>query len=58
LSPKDSHFADLNILGIDFCAMAKLRVWPDFEKETVEFFFGNKWKVSGPELWYLLDVIQ
>ena len=36
ISPKDSHFADVNILGMDFLAKHRLSIMTDFEQKEFE----------------------
>jgi hypothetical protein len=36
ISPKDSHFADVNVLGMDFLAKHRLSIMTDFEQEEFE----------------------
>jgi len=45
VSPPDSHFAGINILGGDFCHRKLLRPWLDDEHPTVTYYVGKKWQV-------------
>lgn len=46
LSPKSSHFSDINILGYDFCSAFNVAIAPNRNEETVDLFFGwgTKWE--------------
>ncbi|KAF1808751.1 hypothetical protein P152DRAFT_208066 [Eremomyces bilateralis CBS 781.70] len=46
MAPPDSHFANINILGGDFCHMNRLRPWVDDEHRAVTYYIGNKWDVT------------
>ena len=43
MSPKKSHFADINILGSDFCDNYKF--WPLFRGQgKVTYVFEDRWE--------------
>lgn len=50
LSPKTSHFADLNILGFDFVNSYNLALGPNSRKGTADFYFGWGTKWETPKL--------
>jgi hypothetical protein len=46
VSPRGSHFAEINLLGADFCNISGLNYWTNHNKGTVTFYFGNQWVVN------------
>ena len=36
-------FADINLLGIDFCSACNISLWYDYKDSMVELYFGRKW---------------
>ena len=49
LSPLDSHFAGLNLLGEDFISKNRVRLWPDDELGLITYFIGKGcWKRPEP----------
>jgi len=44
MSPRNSHFADVNILGMDFCNVNQVRPWHDYENRKVTLYFGGGWE--------------
>ena len=47
-----SHFADINILGYDFCSVFNVAIAPNRNEETVDLFFGWGAKWEKPSLSY------
>jgi hypothetical protein len=45
ISPPDSRFADVNILGGDFCIMNRLRPWIHENSRAVTYYIGKGWEV-------------
>ena len=49
LSPPDSHFAGLNLLGQDFISKNRIRPWVDDELGLVTYYIGkNRWRKPEP----------
>ena len=46
MSPENSHFADVNILGIDFCNVNEVSPWYDYKNQKVKLYFGGGWEPS------------
>lgn len=44
MSPKNSHFANVNILGMDFCNVNEVRPWHDYKNRKVTLYFGGGWE--------------
>ena len=42
MSPDDSDFSDLNLLGTDFCADHDVYLAYDYKNHEVKLFFGGK----------------
>jgi hypothetical protein len=48
LSPQDSHFFDVNILGADFCSQFIPISQVERNDRTVKLYFGNnRWEVKA-----------
>ncbi|KAH0609470.1 uncharacterized protein H6S33_012956 [Morchella sextelata] len=45
MSPRNSHFTDINLLGTDFCSAHNTNLWFDFQRRRMKMYFGKKWKV-------------
>jgi hypothetical protein len=45
LSPSDSHFSDINLLGIDFCSLNGFLPRIVAGDTTVTYYIGNHWDV-------------
>lgn len=47
VSPSNSHFPEVNILGSDFCIAQKVGLVPNRAKGTVNLYFdfGAKWEM-------------
>ena len=46
-APSGSHFANINILGGDFCYIHQLRPWMDDDGRMVTYYIGKKkWDVT------------
>ncbi|CUS07051.1 unnamed protein product [Tuber aestivum] len=43
-SPRNKHFSDLNLLGMDFFSVHRISQWNDFLKRRAILFFGTKWE--------------
>jgi len=50
LTPKGSHFSDLNLLGNDFLCQHKVTVFPGNEEGKVKLYFGETWAFRKPKL--------
>jgi len=47
LAPSKSHFANVNLLGGDFCHMNRLRPWEHDDGRMVTYYIGRKkWDVT------------
>ena len=44
-SPTNSQFADINLLGGDFCSLHQVHLCYDYVVRRVELRFGGNWKV-------------
>ena len=40
MSPSDSQFPDLNLLGGDYCDLHGVHVWSNYNNRTVKMIFG------------------
>jgi len=49
MSPSDSLFSNVNLLGQDFCFMNGFRSWID-DDLMVTYYIGNDWEVPKPKL--------
>ena len=43
MSPSDSRFSDLNLLGSDYCDIHKVHQWSDYKNGRVKLIFGGDW---------------
>jgi len=43
-SPNNSHFTNINILGMNFCNVNEVRPWHDFKNRKAKLFFGGEWE--------------
>lgn len=41
----NSHFAEVNIIGMDFCNMHDVSQWNYFKNHRAKLYIGVKWKV-------------
>jgi hypothetical protein len=47
MSPPNSHFPDINILGADFCNEYDVRVWHEHKNQTAKLYFGgDQWELN------------
>ena len=46
VSPDDSHFSDINLLGADFCNVNIPIPKDNFNVKTEKLYFNNKWEVK------------
>jgi hypothetical protein len=46
LSPLDSHFSDVNLLGIDFCSLNGFLSQVVAGDRMVTYYIGNNWEVN------------
>ena len=44
MSPENAHFAEISILGADFCNAHKVSLWHGGHRK-VDLYFGEQWKV-------------
>ena len=49
LSPQSSRFADVNVLGTDFCEFHHTSMWHDLRRRRMKLFIGVTWKVVADE---------
>lgn len=49
LSPPSSRFADVNVLGTDFCEFQHASMWHDYTRRRVKLFIGGAWEVVAEE---------
>jgi hypothetical protein len=45
MSPSNSHFHHINIMGTDFANAYNISQWHDYEKGKAQLFFGSDWDV-------------
>ena len=45
MSPSDSQFPDLNLLGGDYCDLHGVHVWSNYNNRTVKLIFGGAWEL-------------
>ena len=50
MSPADSGFRDLNVLGTDFCASNRLYLAYDYKNSVVKLSFSSKQEVPPTPL--------
>ncbi|KAI9859248.1 MAG: hypothetical protein M1813_007022 [Trichoglossum hirsutum] len=44
-SPNESHFSDINILGMDFFNTHRVQLWFDYDEAQVKLYFGENWRI-------------
>jgi hypothetical protein len=49
MSPKNSQFASVNILGMDFCNVNEVHLWHDYKDRKVTLYFGGRWELPTRE---------
>jgi len=49
MSPPSSRFADVNVLGTDFCEFYEASTLHDYPRRRVKMFIGGAWKVVADE---------
>lgn len=49
VSPSNSHFWDINILGGDFCKLNEVFLCYDYVNRRVKLYSGGKWRVVEGE---------
>lgn len=50
MSPPSSHFANINLLGSDFCAAHKVFLAVDYKNNKLKLFFGGEQAFKCREL--------
>ena len=50
LSPPLSSFADVNVLGTDFCELHHASMLHDFRRRRTNLYIGGTWKVEADEV--------
>lgn len=49
MSPKNSHFSDINLLGGDFCNLRQVFKVEDYVRNQVKIYFGGGGRIAWPE---------